>query len=466
MHLVDNRQSDPVESVEQLADYFQRGCKPRSQWRIGTEHEMIGVYARGPDIGRAPAYAGDRGIAAIFDSFAARGWKPVSEGDNVIALVCSGAQMTFEPGGQLEHALRPLNHADELTASMAKNVAQVAEPSARLGLAWLSAGFRPFGRLEDVPWMPKRRYEIMREYMPTRGALAHEMMKRTATVQVNLDFSDTDDAGSQFRCAMGISSFLTAIYANSPVVDGQLAGYQSYRSRVWLDTDPDRCGLLPFAFEDVDVFRAYTEWALDVPLFFVHRGDYRRAPGFTFRRFMREGFQGERATMDDWALHLSTLFPETRLKTYMELRGCDTGSFEMIAALGVLASGLLYDEEGRRQAIALTAGLSFAERVDLQREVPRGGLSTPVGRTGRTVGDIARDLLMIAAEGVARREPGELRYLDPVRQIVEEKRTQADQLIDLWRAKQGDLPALIRGMAYPGLNGELAVGAPPALAGC
>ena len=443
-----------MESVQQLADYFQRGFKPREQWRVGTEHEMIGVYARGPEIGQAPPYAGGRGVAAIFDSFAARGWRQVHEGDNVIALVCAGAQMTFEPGGQLEHALRPLAHADELAAGIAKNVAQVGETSRELGLAWLSVGFRPLGRLEDVPWMPKRRYAVMREYMPTRGALAHEMMKRTATVQVNLDFSDPDDAGSQFRCAMGIAPMLTAIYANSPVVDGELSGYQSYRSRIWLDTDPDRCGILPFAFEDVDVFRGYTEWALDVPLFFVHRGDYRPAPGFTFRRFMREGFEGERATMDDWALHLSTLFPEARLKTYMELRSCDTGSFEMIAALGVLASGLLYEPEGRRQAIALTAGLTFDERLDLQRTVGRGGLATPVGRTGRTVGDLARDLVTIAAEGVARREPSELPYLDPIRRIVDEKRTQADALIDLWREHQGDLPALIRGMAYPGLNGE------------
>ncbi len=453
MHLVENRQSEPVESVEQLADYFARGGKPRAEWRIGTEHEMIGVYAGGEELGRAPPYGGGRGIAAIFDSFAKRGWKPVLEGENVIALVCSGAQMTFEPGGQLEHALRPLRHADELAASMARNVTQVAEPSSRLGLAWLAIGFRPFGILEDVPWMPKRRYELMREYMPSRGALSHEMMKRTATVQVNLDFADADDAGSKLRCAMSVTSILTAIYANSPVVDQHLSDYQTYRARVWLETDPDRCGLLSFAFDDVDVFRAYAEWALDVPMFFVHRGDYRPASGMTFRRFMRDGFAGERATMDDWALHLSTLFPEARLKQYMEIRGCDAGSFEMIAALGVLCRGLLYDEEARRQAIALTAGLDFAERIALLRAVPRTGLATPVGGTRATVRDLARDLVAIAAEGVSRQEPGELRYLDPVVAIVEEGRTQSDRVADLWRANAGDVPGLIRAMAYPGLAG-------------
>jgi glutamate--cysteine ligase len=453
VHLVEDRPSEPVESVDQLVQYFVRGGKPRADWRVGTEHEMIGVDAGGPDAGKAPPYHGPRGIRAIFDSFVARGWKPVHEGDNIIALVCAGAQMTFEPGGQLEHALRPLRNAAELTAAMAKNVTQVAEPSSRLGLAWLSVGFRPFGTLEDVPWMPKRRYEVMRDYMPTRGPLSHEMMKRTATVQVNLDYADVEDAGSKLRCAMGVTSLMTAIYANSPVVDGQLTPYQSYRSRIWLDTDPDRCGLLPFVFQDGDVFRAYAEWALDVPMFFVHRGDYRPARGITFRRFMRDGFAGERATMDDWALHLSTLFPEARLKQYMEVRGCDAGSFEMIAALGVLSSGLLYDDEARRQAIALTAGLDFATRLELLREVPRTGLATRIGTTGKTVGDLSRDLVIIAAEGVARLSPDELPFLDPVRRIVEEGRTQADRVGEIWRAGQGDIPRIIRGLAYPGLTG-------------
>jgi glutamate--cysteine ligase len=456
VHLVENRPSEPVSSIEQLVEYFTRGSKPRPRWRIGTEHEMIGVYTTPADAGRAPPYGGERGIRAIFDAFVANGcWEPVREGDSVIALVCAGAQMTFEPGGQLEHALRPLDHADELASAMAKNTDQVADASAPLGLAWLSVGFRPFGTLEDTPWMPKRRYEIMREYLPTRGALAHEMMKRTATVQVNMDFDDADDAGSKLRCAMSVTSILTAMYANSPVVAGQLAGFQSYRSHVWLATDPDRCGLLPFAFQDGDVFRAYTEWALDVPMFFLHRGDYRPANGYTFRRFLRDGLAGERATMDDWALHLSTLFPEARLKTYMEVRGCDAGSFEMIAALGVLCRGLLYDDEARSNAIALTAGLSFSDRVDLLHEVPRSGLATRVGRSARTVGDLARDLLVIAAEGVARLEPGELPYLDPLRVIAEEGRAPADRLADLWREHASDMPRLIRAMAYPGLTGGL-----------
>lgn len=450
MFLAADRPSEPVETVQQLVDYFAAAAKPAAEWRIGTEHEMIGVYAAD---GSAPPYEGGRGIAAIFERFAAAGWRPVAEGDTVIALMCAGAQMTFEPGGQLEHAVKPLEHADELVAAMARNVAIVGEVSSRLGIAWLSSGFRPFGQLEDVPWMPKRRYEIMRAYMPTRGALAHEMMKRTATVQVNLDYADGQDALEKMRCVMGTTSLLTALYANSPIVDGRLTEYQSYRARIWLDTDPDRCGLLPFVFEDGDVFRGYAEWALDVPLFFVFRGgDYRPAGGMTFRRFMREGFQGERATMDDWALHLSTLFPEARLKTYIEVRGCDAGSFEMITALGALSKGLLYDGDARRAAIGLTAGVSFAERIDLLRAVPVGGLATPVGRTGRTAGDLARDLLAIAESGLERQDRSELGHLAPLRAIVEDRRTQADQAADAFRATAGNRAALIRELAYPGLG--------------
>ena len=454
MHLVEDNPSQPVESVDQLVNFFASAGKPRAEWRIGTEHEMIGVYRSGADLGKALPYAGDRGVAALFAAFAEHGWRPVEEDGQVIALTCSGAQITFEPGGQLEHALRPLTHADQLVDGIRSNVAQLAGPSSRLGVAWLSVGFRPFGVIDDVPWMPKRRYAIMREYMPTRGALAHEMMKRTATVQINLDYSDRDDALAKMRCVMSVTSLLTAIFANSPVVNGRLTDYQSYRARIWLDTDPDRCGLLPFVFEDGDVFRAYTEWALDVPMFFLHRRTYRSVGGMTFRGFLRDGFEGERATLSDWALHLSTLFPEARLKQYLEVRGCDAGSFEMIAALGALGRGLLYDDTARADAIALTADLDMSDRLALWRQVPVGGLATPVGGTGRTVGDLARDLVAIAAGGVSRQEPSELHYLEPVRAIVEEGRTQADRVAELWNSRPDDTAGLIADLAYPGLGGD------------
>jgi glutamate--cysteine ligase len=452
VHLVAETPSEPIDSVEQLIDYLAQGGKPAAQWRVGTEHEMIGVYATGPEAGAAPPYEGERGIGAVFQAFQERGWTPIREADSVIALTCHRAQVTFEPGGQLEHALIPLRHGDDIARAMARNVAQVAEVSERLGLAWLSIGFRPFGRLDDVPWMPKRRYSIMREYLPTRGALAHEMMKRTATVQVNLDFGDADDALAKMRCLSSVTSLLTALYANSPVVDEQLTDLQSYRSLVWLDTDPDRCGLLPFVFEDGDVFRAYTEWALDVPMFFVHRGGYRPAGSRTFRRFLREGFEGERATLDDWALHLSTLFPEVRMKRYLEVRGCDAGSFEMIASLAVLCDGLLYDQEACRAATELTAGLEFAERLELGRAVAERGLHARVGQRDVTVRELARQMIDIAADGLSRRDRTELPYLGPLRAVVEEGRTQADKVADIWRRHAGDTERLIRELAYPGLG--------------
>ncbi|WP_428263461.1 glutamate--cysteine ligase, partial [Haliangium sp.] len=344
MHLVDDRESEPIHSARELRAYFSDACKPASAWRVGTERELIGVRTRADVLGTAPAYDGDDGIRAVLEGLGARGgWASIMEAGNVIALVREDAQVTIEPGGQLELAGRPVVASADFEADLTSFADELNALSSELGLSWLGVGFRPFGRLDDIPWMPKGRYAIMREYLPTRGALAHEMMKRTATAQVNLDYSSPQDAAEKLRAAMSVSPILTALYANSPIVDGADSGYQSYRSRIWRDTDPDRCGLLPFVFEDGDIFDAYTEWALDVPLFFVYRKTYLPAGGVTFRQFLHEGFQGHRATMDDWALHLSTLFPEVRMKKYLEVRGCDSGAADTVLALGPLCRGLLYD---------------------------------------------------------------------------------------------------------------------------
>jgi glutamate--cysteine ligase len=451
LHLVSDRESPLVESVEQLTEHFRSAARPAEAWRVGTEYEMAGVLATGPGRGTAPPYSGERSIAGVFDGLAARGWQEVTEDGAVIALTHGGAQVTIEPGGQLEHALAPMITAGELEAAMAENTARLAEISRPLGLAWLPVGFRPFGRREDVRWMPKQRYEVMREYLPTRGALAHEMMLRTCTVQVNLDYADAGDALARMRCVQSVTSILTALWASSPIVDGAPSGFQSYRAHVWLDTDPDRCGLLPFLHQEVDIYQAYAEWALDVPMFFVHRGRYRPAGGMTFRRFWREGFEGERATMDDWALHLSTLFPEIRLKTYLEVRGCDVGSTPMSIALAPMMRGLLHDDVARREATRLTAELDMAAREALRREVPRGGLATRVG--GRTVGELARALVAIAEDGLRRVGPEDVPYLEPVRAIAETGRTQADEIVDLWRDTGGDPAKIIPRLAYPGLSG-------------
>jgi glutamate--cysteine ligase len=444
----------PIASVDELVETYHGWGKPRDRWLVGAEYELIGVCTRDGDQPRAPVYEGECGVEAILRALAERGWEPIREGEHVIALSRDKAQVTLEPGGQLEHAMRPVRTAREMERDAREYLDEISEPSRAFALAWLGVGFRPFGLLDDVPWMPKARYGVMRSYLPTRGKLAHEMMKRTATVQVNLDYSDADDAQAKMRCLMSITSVLTAIYANSSVVDGQVVDFQSYRSHIWTDTDNDRCGLLPLAFVEGDIFRHYVEWALDVPMFFVYRGgEHFPARGTTFRQFLHEGFDGHRATIDDWELHLSTLFPEARLKRFIEVRGCDAGSFGMNMSLAPLCRGLLYDEAARRDATALTAGLEFDQRLELWHAVIREGLRARVPGRDHRVLDLARDLVRIADEGLSRHAPDDRYYLAPLRQIVDSGRTQADVLADVWKRAKGEPRALVEALAYPGLGG-------------
>ena len=451
MHLVDESDAVPVSSVDDLVEHFRSAEKPRASWRVGTEHELIGVRAAGPDLGTAPPYDGPDGIGAVLAGFARRGWTPVEERGHVIALSRGDAQITIEPGGHFELAARPVAHSCDLVADLREHATVLGEVSRPMGLAWLSIGFRPFGGRDDIPWMPKQRYDVMRAYMPTVGTLGLDMMLRTATVQTNLDWSDEPDAAAKLRCLMSVTQILTALWAASPIVDGKVSGYQSYRAHIWRDTDNARAGLLRFAFERDDVYRAYVEWALDVPMYFVYRGGYQPVPaGLSFRRYMAEGLDGQRATRADWALHLSTLFPDARMKKYMEVRGCDCGSLPMIAALAPFCHGLLYDETARSAAIALTAGLDWDARQRLADEVPIGGLATRVGTT--TVGVLARELVAIARDGLRRSLPGVVRLVDPVERIAETGRTQADEIVDIWNQHAGDPAALIRALAHPGLH--------------
>ncbi len=443
----DSLTSPPVESFDQLLGYFTDAYTPRDQWRLGTEHELIAVSTRAESLGHAPPYEGEAGIGAVLAAICGEGWEPVREGDTVIGLVRDDAQVTLEPGGQLELAARPVRHADDARDDLYEFIRRLDAPSRDMGLAWLDTGFRPFGTLDSVPWMPKGRYAIMRDYLPTRGSLAHEMMKRTATVQVSIDFGDMGDAASKLRCCLSITSLLTAIYANSPIVDGKPSGYQTYRSRVWRDTDPDRCGLLPFAFDDGDVFQAYTTWALDVPMFFIKRGDYIPASAVTFRQFMAEGFQGHQATMDDWTLHLSTVFPEARLKSLLEVRGCDSSRLSMVTALGPFCRGVFYDDTARAEATKLTEGLSLDDRYALWESVARDGLRA-VLPDGRLVVELARELVRIADDGLSREAPDERGYLDPLREIVTSGRTQADEMLELWERTGGDVLDVVAGIAH------------------
>jgi glutamate--cysteine ligase len=448
VYLVDDRDAVPVNSIKDLVTYFSSAGKPRERWRVGSEHELIGVVRA---TGDAPRYEGPNGIGALLSAFAANGGAKVHENGVTIAITRGDAQLTIEPGGQFELASRPVADDNELVADLETYTRELAELSRPLDLAWLSIGLRPFGTRAAIPFMPKERYEVMRDYMPTVGTRGLDMMQRTATVQANLDFSNEADAAAKMRCLYSITPILTSLWAASPIVDEKISGFQTYRAWIWRDTDNARAGILPFVFEREDIFTAYAEWALDVPLYFIHRGGYVRVPGgFTFRQYMRDGFQGHRATMTDWALHLSTLFPEGRLKKFIEVRGCDCGSMPMIQALAPMMRGLLYDETARTAAIELMRHVELGDRERIADEVPRSGLATRVGR--RTIGDLAKVLVEIARDGLAREAPASLPLLDPVEQIATSGRTQSDQIIEVWKRHAGDRKSLVAALAHPGLG--------------
>ena len=449
MHIVDHADEVPLSSHAELLAYFASAGKPAAQWRVGTEHELIGVR---PVTGEAPPYEGPDGIGALLDHFAKRSGTPILEDGHMIALSRADAQITLEPGGQFELAARPVRTDLEFVADLRTYVAELAEVSRELGISWLSAGLRPFGGRDDVPSMPKLRYRVMRAYMPTVGTRGLDMMLRTATVQANLDFADEADAAAKMRCVYSVTPILTALWAASPIAEDRDTGYQSYRAWIWRDTDNARSGLLPFVFERDDVFTGYTEWALDVPMYFVYRDErYLPVPAdLTFRRYMAEGWNGLRATRADWAMHLSTLFPEGRLKKFIEIRGCDCGSLGMIEALAPMMRGLLYDRTACAAATALTAGLSFAERQQLADDVPRLGMAAQVG--AHTIGALAKELVRIAADGLSRVAPDAGHLLLPVEEIASSGRTQADDMLALWKQHAGDRPALIRALAHPGLG--------------
>ncbi|MBP9085385.1 MAG: glutamate--cysteine ligase, partial [Kofleriaceae bacterium] len=364
MYIVDSNESELVTRADQLQTYFSTAGKPRGQWRIGSEHELIGVRADGS----APDYA--TGIGKVLAQFAERGWTPIEEQGFVIALARGDAQVTIEPGGQFELAARPVVTDQEFVVDLNEHLAVLRAVGRDLGITWLSSGLRPFGKRSDVPWMPKQRYDVMRDYMPTVGSRGLDMMLRTATVQTNMDFADQADAAKKMRALYAVTSLMTALWANSSIVDGEATDYQSYRAWIWRDTDNARSGMPAFVFEREDIFAAYTEWALDVPMYFIHRGRYVPMPaGFTFRQYMAQGHGSERANMSDWGLHLSTLFPDVRMKKFIEVRGCDCGTPEMIAALGPFARGLAYDDAACTAAIALTAELDMAARQQLADDV-------------------------------------------------------------------------------------------------
>ncbi len=432
-----------ISSRDELVSYLERGAKPAHQWRIGTEHEKFGFYGSGHD---PVPYDGERGIRALLEGLKDRfGWDAVTEQGNIIALrrkdCAKGGAVSLEPGGQLELSGAPLETLHETHEEIRQHLIEVGEVGGELGIGFLGVGFSPKWTLAQTPVMPKERYRIMAGYMPQRGRLGLDMMFRTATVQVNMDFGDESDMVAKMRVGLALQPVATALFANSPFTDGKPNGFQSYRAEIWRDTDPDRTGLLPFVFEPGMGFERYVDYALDVPMYFVYRaGRYINVAGASFKDFLDgklAALPGARPTLDDWTDHLTTLFPDVRLKHFLEMRGADAGDFTQIWALPALWTGILYDKESLGGALALTADWIEVERQALRDAVPRLGLNTPF--RGGTVHDVAREMVSLAESGLERRArfnragEDERTALSPLLATIERGRSPADRLLALYR---------------------------------
>jgi glutamate--cysteine ligase len=432
-------ESPPVRDVDDLVRWFRERERPRGDWKVGLEHEKVIVRAGTRD---PVAYDGDGGIAAILRAFSRYGYEPFEEEGRIIASQRRGLTISIEPGGQLELSGRPFADVHVVAAELDRHLAKCREIAAALGVEFLAVGYRPWGTAETVPWMPKNRYRVMRPFLAARGRLAPDMMAMTASTQASFDFSSDRDAAEKLRVALAVQPAIVALYANSPVVDGREVGWQSYRVKVWEETDPARCGILPFAFEpgfDDDPYRRYAEWALDVPMIFVRReGRYLDPAGRTFRAFLADGLEGHRATLADWEDHLSTLFPDVRLKGVVEVRGADSVDHALSKALLAFWKGVLYDRDARAWAWDAVKRFSIDERRALARTAGREGLS---GRApdGRTLREIAQTVLDAASDGLCRqnccgeRGEDERYWLEPAQERAESGRSPADDALAAFR---------------------------------
>ena len=445
---------EPITSKSQLVEYIEAGCKPPEDWRIGTEHEKFG-YRRSDH--KPLPYEGPDGIGAILKGMRRFGWEAILEGENVIALTKDGCNVTLEPGGQFELSGAPLRSIHDTCDEVHTHLRQVKEITGELGTGMVGIGFRPKWARADIPWMPKARYDIMREWMPKKGSLGLDMMLRTCTIQVNLDFSSEADMVKKFRVGLALQPVATALFANSPFTEGKPNGFLSYRSHIWTDTDPDRCGIMPFVFEDGMGFERYVDHVLDVPMYFVYRdGAYLDASGQSFRDFMKgelPALPGEIPTTSDWADHMSTLFPEVRVKRFLEMRGADSGPWDSICGLPALWVGLIYDRGALDAAWDLVKDWTPEERARLRAEVPRRGLRTAF-RDG-TLLDVARQTLAIAEAGLKSRarEDGrgndESHFLTPLHEIAAGGPVPAEGLLQAYRDDWGgDIDALLEDIAY------------------
>ena len=423
----------PPLTRDDLVAHLASGCKTPDRWRIGTEHEKLCFNVA--DLTRA-----DYGrIAAVFEKLEARyGWQPIVEAGRTIGVQMDGQSVTLEPGGQFELSGAPLRTLHQTCAEVNAHLFQVKSIGEEMGLAFLGCGFDPKWRVDQIPIMPKDRYRLMRKYMPTVGTRGLDMMFRTCTVQVNLDFETERDMRDKFRIGLALQPVAQALFANSPFKEGQLSGLLSTRGDVWTDVDASRTGGLPFVFDKPDFgFEDYVDYAMRVPMYFVYRdGRYIDALGLDWRDFMAGKLPclpaGERPTMADWENHLTTIFPDVRLKRFLEMRGADGVPFRLICALPALWVGLIYDAQAQAEALDLISDWTAEERERLRRDVPRLALATPC-RPGVTVRDLAVRVVDIARGGLERRGEDEAAFLGELREIAASGRTPADVLVERYK---------------------------------
>ena len=420
-----------------LIAWLEAAATPANEWRIGTEHEKF-LFDRSTY--KRPAYEGERGVGALLSGLASRhSWSPIMEGDNIIGLKDGdGGSVTLEPGGQFELSGAPLENLHQTCAETNRHLNHLRAATAELDLGMLGVGFDPRWQRDDIPWMPKGRYRIMRNHMPKVGSLGLDMMLRTSTIQVNLDYGSEKDMVRKFRTSLALQPVATALFANSPFRDGAPSGLLSTRAEAWTDTDPARCGVPACVFSSSFGYEEWVDYILDVPMYFLHVGDsYVDVAGLSFHDFMAgklPGHEGKLPTMADWEDHITTAFPEVRLKSYLEMRGADGGPWNMICALPALWTGLLYDEDALTAAEELAAGLTAEDVASARMEAARHGLNGQIG--GRSMLEISRRMVTIASEGLHRRGRldssgnDETGYLDPIRQIAESGVTRAETLLN------------------------------------
>ena len=441
-----------IEKKHELEAYFHDAGKPRERWRVGTEYEKVGIYR---DTGQAIPYFGKRGVDFILRELIERfGWAPEEQDGNIIALTRDKAQITLEPGGQIELSGEPCESIHCTYAEFDQHIRELLEVTEPLGIIFLGLGMQPVSRLEQIEWVPKQRYRIMAPYMLKVGKLGQRMMKQTATVQANIDYSDEKDAMAKFRTGMGLAPVLIAMFANSPICDGELNGYRSFREHIWTDTDRNRSGLLKFAFAPEVSFAHYVEYALDVPMYFIVRNkNYIDMTAVTFRQFLTSGYRGERPTIEDWNDHLTTLFPETRIKRYLEIRSVDSQPPDLMPALSALVKGAFYDNDCLQAAWDLVKGWSWDERMQVYLDSHRDALAARVRRYSLL--DLARELVEIAWEGLRRQNQvndlgdDETIYLKPLKDLLSQGKCPADVLLEKWEGElHHDIKRLIAYSAY------------------